>query len=89
VELEGRARIGMGAWEPRAVARLDGKAGTTSFRLRRSRQLELLRVRGDADDPLPASFYAGTNRFSGEAASAAGPGGSPLMAIPAFSGRTL
>ena len=70
--LEGRARLGPGAWEPRAVARLDGSGGTTSFRLRCSREIELLRLRGDADEPLPTSFYTGTNQFVGEASSSGG-----------------
>ena len=74
VTLEGRARLGPGAWEPRAIARLDGAGGNTSFRVRCSRDIELLRLRGDADEPLPASFYAGTNQFTGEPASSGGPG---------------
>jgi len=69
VTLESRARIGDGAWEPRAVTRLDGAGGTVTFSLPCSRQLELLRVRGDDSEPLPASFYAGTNKFLGEPSS--------------------
>src|SRR5207249_2696104 len=64
--------------EPRAVARSDGSGGTTSLRVRCSREVELLRLRGDANEPLPASFYTGTNAFLGEAATSSGPGGSPL-----------
>jgi hypothetical protein len=75
VTLESRARLGAGAWEPRAITRLDGGGGTTTFRVAYSRQLELLRVRADANEPLPAAFYTGTNTFAGEPGTAAGPGG--------------
>ena len=74
VTLEGRARS-VGAWEPRAVARLDGNGGTNRFRLPCSRDLELLRIRGDAEEALPASFYAGTNVFVGEGSTSGGPAG--------------
>lgn len=63
IMLECRQRLGSGAWEPRAVARLDGVGGLVSFRLPRSRPIELMRVRADATEPLPASFYTGTNAF--------------------------
>src|SRR5437773_6803945 len=63
VTLECRDRFGGGAWEPRAVVRLDGSGGPVTFRLARSRPFEALRVRADATEPLPASFYAGTNSF--------------------------
>src|SRR5688572_16411968 len=63
--LECRDRLGNGAWEPRGVARLNGSGGTVTFRLSPSRHLELMRVRGDATEPLPASFYNGTNTFPG------------------------
>jgi hypothetical protein len=75
--LEGRARS-VGAWEPRGVARLDGSGGTTSFRVACSRDVELLRIRGDAQDLLPASFYTGTNVFYGDGASSSGLPGAPL-----------
>src|SRR2546422_7888235 len=61
--LECRERLGPGAWEPRAVARLDGTGGPVTFRLPSTRQLEVMRVRADANEPLPAAFYAGTNSF--------------------------
>lgn len=66
VTLEGRDRLEREAWEPRAVARTDGKATHITFKLPASRQLELLRVRGDASEPLPAAFYTGTNEFFGQ-----------------------
>ncbi len=65
VTLEGRSRLGAGAWEPKAVQRLDGTGGRLSFRLRASADVELLRVRGDHAERLPASFYQGTNSFAG------------------------
>jgi hypothetical protein len=64
--LESRERFGSGAWEPRVVQRLDGNGGDATLRLPRSRNLELLRVRADAQEALPASFYQGTNTFAGE-----------------------
>lgn len=72
VTLESRERLGEGNWEPRAVARLDGSGGVISFRLPHSRLLELMRVRGDTNEPLPASFYSGTNSFVGQASSSGG-----------------
>jgi len=66
VTLECRTHLGRGAWEPRAVARLDGNGGTVRFHLPRRAQFEAVRVRADVRDPLPASFYKGTNSFTGE-----------------------
>src|SRR6266849_1769851 len=43
--LEGRQRLGAGSWEPRALIRTDGGGGALTFRLPRSRQLEVLRAR--------------------------------------------
>lgn len=63
--LESRARVGAGAWVPRVVERLDGQGGSLTFRLPASSQLELLRVRGDAAEPLPAPFYTGAKEFAG------------------------
>ena len=77
--LECRQRLGAGSWEPRAVSRLDGNSSSISFRLPLSRQTELMRVRGDATEPLPASFYTGTNSFLGQPGSSAGPGGVGLL----------
>jgi hypothetical protein len=64
VTLECRERFGRGTWEPRAVARIDGAGGSVTFRLARSRQIELMRVRADASEPLPASFYEGVSSFA-------------------------
>lgn len=65
VTLESRARVDAGAWVPRAVERLDGSGGVVTFRLPLSAQLELLRVRGDETEPLPAAFYSGAKEFGG------------------------
>src|SRR5207244_2408286 len=72
--LECRARLGPGSWEPRAMARLDGAGGSVDLRLPRSRQLEMMRLRADATEPLPASFYTGTNSFFEQTSSPTGPG---------------
>lgn len=73
VTLESRARFGQGTWAPLAVAQNDGSATTIRFQVACSRQTELMRVRADAVQPLPSSFYNGTNSFSA-------PSGSPLGA---------
>ncbi len=64
--LECRSRLGAGGWAPRAVARLDGSGGDVTFRVPRSAQLEVLRVRADDHEALPAPFYTGTNSFAGQ-----------------------
>lgn len=66
VTLEARTRLGAGAWVPRAVERTDGSVTTVTFRLPRSQALEILRVRGDEAEPLPAAFYQGKVRFDGQ-----------------------
>jgi hypothetical protein len=72
VTLECRRRLGAGTWEPRAVARLDGSGGEITLRVPKAATLEVLRVRADDREPLPASFYSGTNSFAGQAVSAGG-----------------
>ena len=72
VTLESRERIGSGAWEPRVVDRLDGSGGLVTFRLERSRALELLRVRADANEGAPAGFFTGIDSFEGEPSSGSG-----------------
>lgn len=66
VTLESRTRWGAGAWVPRAVQRVDGP-GEYTIRLAQSESLEMLRVRGDTQEPLPASFYQGKTNFNGQA----------------------
>jgi len=56
VTLEGCRRLGGEAWTPKAVGRLDGAGGQLTFRLAMSPDLELLRVRADAREPLPDFF---------------------------------
>jgi hypothetical protein len=68
--LESRARLGAGAWVPRTIARLDGNGIDWTFRLPRTEQNEMLRVRADPSEPFPSAFYQGTNVFFGP------PGGS-------------
>ncbi|HOW65247.1 MAG TPA: beta-propeller domain-containing protein [Candidatus Paceibacterota bacterium] len=67
VTLESRSRLGVGTWQPKAVQRLDGSKGKLTFRLDKSGELELLRLRADASEPLPATFYAGKTNFNGQA----------------------
>ncbi len=74
--LESRSHTGAGAWVPRVVERLDGTGGRLTFRLPATGPLALLRVRADAQEPLPASFYAGPTEFSGPVSSVPGAPGS-------------
>lgn len=67
VTLESRERLREGAWTPVAVQRLDGRGGRVHFQTRRAAAAAVLRVRADATEPLPVSFYAGTNAFIAEA----------------------
>jgi hypothetical protein len=82
VTLESRTRVVQGAWVPRVVERTDGTAKTLVFRLPRSAPLEVLRVRGDAQETLPASFYQGTTSFNGQ--STAGWGDQDPFVMAAF-----
>ncbi len=69
ITLEYRNRLAKGSWVPRLVERLDGLGGAIQFRIPRSAALEVLRVRADASEPLPAAFYHGKSSFSGQEAS--------------------
>jgi len=66
VTLEGRPRLGSGNWTPRAIKRVDGTGGLLVFRLASAKSNELLRVRGDEKETLPAAFYKGTTEFNGQ-----------------------
>src|SRR5881394_2121338 len=72
VTLECRSRLGAGSWEPRVVTRLDASGGQVTFRIPKAAGAEMLRVRADDREPLPASFYSGTNSFAGQPVSAGG-----------------
>jgi hypothetical protein len=66
ITLESRSRLSAGAWIPRIVQRVDA-AGEITIRLPKSESLEVLRIRGDAQEPLPARFYEGKTNFTGQA----------------------
>lgn len=65
VYLEGRARVGQGAWIPRAVIYPDGKEGEYLFHLSLSQEIELLRLRAERETPLEPSAFLGTSDFAG------------------------
>lgn len=91
VTLESRTRLGSGTWVPRAIRRFDGQGGLATFRLAASAQLEVMRVRGDAAEPLPASFYTGQKTFGGPASatkSIGGPGYGALEGAPGANDST-
>src|SRR5438046_7347048 len=75
VTLECRSRLGAGSWQPRALTRLDGTGGEITFRIPKAAGLEVLRVRADDQEALPASFYSGTNSFAGQPVSPGSLGG--------------
>src|SRR2546425_750284 len=74
VTLECRGRLGAGSWVPRALTRRDGAGGEVTFRLPQSGSVEVLRVRTDDREPLPASYYSGTNSFAGQPVNSGGLG---------------
>ncbi|MCI0745116.1 MAG: beta-propeller domain-containing protein, partial [Verrucomicrobia subdivision 3 bacterium] len=91
VVLESRTHLSFGAWEPRAVQRLDGEGGRITFTLAASADAQLIRARASEHDPLPASFYRGSNSFANpvrleqnldvSAAPSSGPGPSGLQSL--------
>ncbi|MBU6399191.1 MAG: beta-propeller domain-containing protein [Verrucomicrobia bacterium] len=83
VTLEGRPRLQAGAWSPRAVQNVDATGGEVTFRVPMSSNVELIRVRADAQAALPSSFYRGTNAFAG-AVSTFDPGASYNSLSPAL-----
>jgi hypothetical protein len=64
VTLETSDRAGRLSWLPRAVVRPELKAGVATFRLPMVRPMELIRVRADLTEPVPGTFFLGTNSFS-------------------------
>ncbi|MEW6306091.1 MAG: beta-propeller domain-containing protein [Verrucomicrobiota bacterium] len=65
VTLETRRQFGPGAWIPRAVTRPGGQGGEVVFQIPATAPMELMRLRADAREPLPASFYTGLTEFMG------------------------
>lgn len=96
VTLQSRAKVGGGAWEPRAVERVAEEAREVVFNLPVSAQFEMLRVQADTTDPLPASFYTGATSFAGNTNAAPnnptgvfpGSGGAPGGATDTATGGT-
>lgn len=68
--LQSRTRMVGSSWIPRGLARLDNPdGGEVIFQIPLSEKYEFLRVQADNTEPLPASFYQGTNQFAGEISS--------------------
>jgi hypothetical protein len=80
ITLESRARFGQGTWSPLAVTQTLGAPTNLSFQIACSRQTELMRVRADASQALPSSFYNGKSSF------AASPSSGPATATPSGGG---
>ena len=72
ITLESRAKFGEGTWSPLAVGQNDGSATAVTFRISCSRQTELMRVRADVRQTMPASFYKGISSFAGPVTAGAG-----------------
>lgn len=69
VMLQGRERLGKGAWVPRAVKRItNATGGVVEFKLPQSARLETLRVQADITEALGSQVYEGTNSFAPTAA---------------------
>ncbi len=81
VTLESRARLNIGAWEPRVVQRLDGSGGRVTFTLPATADVQMLRVRANEQDPLPESFYRGSNSFENHVRVQQGLDGSAPLAV--------
>ena len=76
VTVETRSRLEASSWAPKAVKRFEAAltaAQELTFTFPRADRLEVLRVRGDTTDALPASFFAGTNQFGGPQGTASSP----------------
>ena len=82
VTLESRLRLGGSTWEPRQVARLDGAGGDVVFQLPVSDRLEVLRVRADETEPLPAAFYQGNDSVVPQPANSGGWWGDLATGVP-------
>lgn len=89
VTLESRERLGSGAWEPRAVSQVPEAGGAMTFKLTRSSTIEMLRVRVDASESLPATFFTGIDEFDGELSSSPGGNGwfTDVMTVPGTTPR--
>jgi alpha-tubulin suppressor-like RCC1 family protein len=87
VTLESRTHLNIGAWEPRVVHRLDGSGGSVTFTLPATVDAQVLRVRANERDPLPESFYRGSNSFENHVRLQQDlNGNAPLAVDPGFSG---
>ena len=74
VTLEGRSRLGIGNWTPRAIERVDGSGEVIVIRVAYKKANEILRVRGDDKEELSAVFYKGKTDFNGQKDDASGVG---------------
>jgi hypothetical protein len=80
IMLQGRERLGKGAWIPRAVKRIsDAAGGVVEFRLPQSSRLETLRVQADVTEALGSQVYEGTRAFAPSATSPSNPNGTSMV----------
>lgn len=66
VVLEGCRREDLKAWIPKASARVSPSESVLEFYVESDARMEMFRVRADATDPLPASWYSGTSEYPAE-----------------------
>ncbi len=64
ITLETSDRLNRLRWAPRAVMRPQAQAQAVTFRFPISQPMELIRIRADATEPLPSTFFQGTNAYS-------------------------
>jgi hypothetical protein len=88
VTLESCRRPGIEAWIPKVVGRLNGAGGEMTFRLAQSPDLDLLRIRADVREALPASFYQGPSSFAGQPVVGGLPMQGPLAELAAGGNTT-
>lgn len=89
ITLESRTRLEAGSWIPVATKQLDGQGGEVVFNLPLTASLEVLRVKADAQEALPAAFYQGTNSFNGPLSSYASSYYGPYRNMDFEAGSTL
>ena len=65
--VESKVQLGLGAWEPRAVHRTNGLAGSVTFQIPADRRSEFFRAHVEAVDLLPDAFFRGESVFPGRA----------------------
>ncbi len=75
VVIEGSRREDLRTWIPKATAQVAPHESELIFSLEADARMEMFRVRAEANDPLPAGWYAGPTVFPAE------PSGDPWLVL--------